>query len=338
MDDVKKIANQLVAPGKGILAADESTGTIKKRFDKIGIPDTVENHRSYREMLFTAPHIEEFISGVIMFEETLRQSDSTGKPFAQVLSERGIIPGIKVDQGKEEFPGSPKEYITKGLEGLADRLDEYKDLGAKFTKWRSLLVIDVAEKLPSDRAIEENADGLANYAKAVQEAGMVPIVEPEVYMEGTHTMHDSRMATMRVLKRVFEKLSEHSVDFAGMLLKPNWIHPGLSSGVEPQSSDVAENTIAILKETVHTDVPGVVFLSGGDTPEDSTKHLAEIAKYGKSPEGGVPWQISFSFGRALQNDALNTWQGKDENRKAAQKVFLDRARKVSAAREGILEN
>ena len=332
MSEISEIAKTLVLPGKGILAADESTGTIKKRFDKVGIEDSVENHRRYRELLFTTPGVEQYISGVIMFEETLRQSSSSGRPFPEILSEKGIIPGIKVDQGKGEFPGSPREYITKGLDGLSDRLVEYKDLGAKFTKWRNVYVIDKAERLPSDQAIEENSKVIAEYAKVVQGLGMVPIVEPEVLMDGDHTIDECRMATVRVLKNVFEHLSAVGVEFGGMLLKPNWIHPGLASGHKPESSEVASSTIAVLKEIIPSDVPGIVFLSGGDAPDDATAHLAAIDKMAVSPEGGVPWQLSFSFGRALQSEALNKWAGKDENVSAAQSVFLERAKKISVAR------
>ena len=332
MADLSEIAKALVAPGKGILAADESSGTIKKRFDKVGIEDSVENHRKYRELLFTTPGIEQYISGVIMFEETLRQSSSSGQPFSELLADKGIIPGIKVDEGKDPFPGSPKEYLTKGLDGLEVRLEEYKGLGARFTKWRNAYVIDKANGLPSEQAIEEGSKVLSKYAKVVQSVGMVPIVEPEVLMEGMHSIDDSRMATVRVLKSVFGHLSAEGVEFSGMLLKPNWIHPGLANNDKPENKEVAEATITILKEIVPSEVPGIVFLSGGDSPSDATDHLAAIDKMAVSPEGGVPWQLSFSFGRALQSEALNKWAGKDENVTAAQSLFLERAKKVSAAR------
>jgi fructose-bisphosphate aldolase class I len=332
MTDIEDLARDLVAPGKGILAADESTGTIKKRFEKIGIPDTIENHRLYRELLFTTPAIEKYISGVILFEETLKQSDDAGKPLPAVLSDNGIIPGIKVDTGKQEFQGSPREYITKGLDGLSEKLEKYKELRAKFAKWRNVYVIDSAQKLPSDAVINENAKVIAKYAKTVQDSGMVPIVEPEVLMEGTHTIDESRMATVRVLKRVFENLSQENVVFSAMLLKPNWIHPGLDGPVEPNSEEVASATIAVLKDIVPSEVPGIVFLSGGDSPDDSTEHLASINKLGNSPEGGVPWQLSFSFGRALQSDALAQWRGKPENVNMAQTAFIERAKRVSEAR------
>lgn len=332
MEELAQIAKQLVASGMGILAADESTGTIKKRFEKIGIEDTVENHRKYRELLFTAPEIEKYISGVILFEETLKQSSSYNKPFADVLAERGIIPGIKVDQGLVDAPGYPGEKVTNGIEGLHERLREYKALGAKFAKWRGVFVIGYG--LPSDNAIDGNTELLAQYAKICQSEGIVPIVEPEVLMEGVHSLNDCEIATTRVLKKVFEKLSAKEVDFKGMLLKPNWVHSGLDSGAEPTSEDVARATLRVLTATVPDDVPGIVFLSGGDSPDNSTKHLAALNSLAQSQEWGVHFQLSFSFGRALQGEALEIWKGKDENAKAAQEMFVKRARLVSEARLG----
>ncbi len=337
---MNEIVKQLVAPGKGLLAADESSKTIKKRFDKVGIPDTVENHRRYREMLFTTPGIEQYISGVILFDETLRQAQGKlfeGKFFTQLLSEKGIIPGIKVDQGLEDFGGHPGEKITKGLDGLADRLKEYKNLGARFTKWRAAFTI--AEKLPSDAAIEQNSELLARFARISQDEGFVPIVEPEVLMEGHHTMEASEIATTRVLKKVFEKLSSKQINFSGMLLKPNWVHSGLDSGVKLASKEIAEATLRVLKETVPHEVCGIVFLSGGDSPDDSTEHLNELNLVGRvQPDGELPWPLSFSFGRALQGEALEAWRGLDENVKMSQEIFLKRAKMVSLARCGKLNS
>lgn len=351
-NNLQEVAKALVAEGKGILAADESTATIKKRFDGVGIEDTIENHAKYRELLFITPGLSEFISGVIMFEETLAQKASTGQTFPELLKEKGILSGIKVDQGLEPMMGHAEEKVTKGLEGLPERLAAYKAQGASFTKWRA--VFTVGERLPSDAAIEENSNRLAEFAKASQGAGLVPIVEPEVLMEGSHSIRDSEIATNRVLKKVFEALSAHGVDFHGMLLKCNWVHHGLGTGEtisqdanrlgegggkvdrtgEP-SLEIAEATLRVLKSIVPHEVPGVVFLSGGDSPEDATEHLSAINEVGgQQPDGSLPWELSFSFGRALQTEALETWKGKDENTKNAQDIFYLRARKVAQAREG----
>ncbi len=338
MEELAQVALDLVAPGKGILAADESSGTIKKRFDKVGIEDTVENHRKYRELLFTTPEIEKYISGVIMFEETLRQltsppaSETKGYLFPEYLAKRGIIPGIKVDQGLEDFPDHPSEKITKGLDGLSGRLREYKQLGARFTKWRA--VFTISQNLPSDALVEENATTLAEYASVAQTEGFVPIVEPEVLMEGSHSLNDSEIATTRVLKKVFEKLSAKNVNFSGLLLKPNWVHSGLD-GPKPTSEEVAEATLRVLKAIVPHEVPGIVFLSGGDSPIDSTEHLNALNLTGQMQQDGtLPWQLSFSFGRALQEPVLAAWLGKDENVKAAQDEFIKRAKLNSLARTG----
>lgn len=339
MSALSDVAKALVAPGKGILAADESTGTIKKRFEKFGIEDSTENHRRYRELLFTAIGIEKYISGVILFDETIRQttdppvSEAQGYTFPEYLAKMNIIPGIKVDEGLEDYPDHPGEKITKGLDGLAERLKEYKGLGAKFAKWRAALI--VGDKLPSDDCINESAKRLASYAKICQEEGIVPIVEPEVLMDGKHTLNESEIATTRVLKKVFEELSKSGVNFSEMLLKPNWVHPGLESGTKPTNIEVAEGTLRVLKAVVPHEVPGVVFLSGGDSPDDATEHLESLNEVGSTqPDGALPWELSFSFGRALQADALEAWGGKEENVKYAQEKFLDRAKKVSMARQG----
>ncbi len=333
MEDLAQIANKLVVPGKGILAADESSGTIKKRFDKVGIPDTEENHRKYRQLLFTTQGIEEFISGVILYEETLKQKSDGDKPLPQILSDKGIIPGIKVDQGLEDYPNHPGEKITKGLEGLAERLRDYKNYGAKFTKWRAAL--SISDSLPTDDCIFQAASRLCDFAKVSQDEGLVPIVEPEVLMEGGHTLAESEIATVRTLKKVFEVLSARGVEFSAMLLKPNWIHHGLDSGNEPDSMEVAKATVRVLKAVVPDEVPGIVFLSGGDSPKDSTYHLNAINEVAQQqPDGKLPWELSFSFGRALQGPVLETWEGKDENKEAAQKAFYKRAKLNSLARYG----
>lgn len=322
-----KTAQSLVAPGKGILAADESFPTIEKRFAKINLPSTEENRRAYREVLITAPAIEDYISGVILFDETIRQKTKDGIPFPDVLSAKGVIPGIKVDQGTEELSEFPGEKVTKGLAGLAERLKEYKDLGALFTKWRA--VYTIGPKMPSGGIIERNAEALAQYALISQQAGLVPIVEPEVLMDGAHSIQKCEEVTTRVLTAVFKKLQEKGVDLSGMLLKPNMVLPGKDSGEKATPLEVAEATIRTLRNTVPTAVPGIVFLSGGQTPKQATGYLNEMNKV-----EGLPWQLSFSFGRALQDPVLKTWNGRPENVVDAQKAFLKRARLNSLARRG----
>lgn len=329
MDQValKETAQALVVPGKGILAADESEGTIKKRFDTIGVESTEENRRFYRELLFTTPGVEEFISGVIMFDETVRQKASDGKPFPQVLSEKGIISGIKVDKGTKGMAGFPGEKISEGLDGLRERFEEYKGLGAKFSKWRA--VYTIGEGTPTQTCIDSNAEGLARFAALSQEAGLAPIVEPEVLMDGAHDIKKSEEVTYQTLKSVFAALAKHKVYFGGMLLKPNWVHPGKESGQEANDNEIAEVTIKVLKEVVPPEVPGIVFLSGGDSPGESTRHLDAMNEM-----DGAVWQLSFSFGRALQEPVLKTWMGKSENNEASQKVFYERAKLNSLARYG----
>lgn len=327
---LENIANKLVTPKKGILAADESTDTIKKRFDKINVESTPETHRIYRQMLFTTQSIEEFISGVIMFDETIRQVADDGKPFPQLLSERGIIPGIKVDQGKIDMPNFPGEKVTEGVDGLRDRLKEYFQMGAKFTKWRA--VFSIGQNLPTDTCIEVNSDLLARFASYSQEAGLVPIVEPEVLTDGAHTIKKSEEATYRVLKKVFERLSAHRVHFPGMLLKPNWIQNGKDAQEKATSHEIAEATLRVMREVVPAQVPGLAFLSGGATPEDSTCYIDLMNEIDQ-----VPWQISFSFGRALQGPVLEVWRGDNNNIEKAQKEFYKRARLNSLARTGEYE-
>jgi fructose-bisphosphate aldolase class I len=337
---LSQTARKLVSPGKGILAADESTGTIKKRFDKINVESTPETHRIYRQLLFTTDGIEQYISGVIMFDETIRQKADPpshkasegqgGKPFPQLLSERGIVPGIKVDKGKVDIPNFPGEKVTEGIDGLRDRLKEYFDMGAKFTKWRA--IFSISENLPTDTCIETNSDLLARFATYSQEVGLVPIVEPEVLTEGSHGIKKCEQATYRVLKKVFEKLSLFKVHFPGMLLKPNWVMHGKDTQVKAETKEIAEGTLRVMREVVPPEVPGLVFLSGGATPEASTSYIDLMNEIDQ-----VPWQISFSFGRALQGPVLEAWRGDNANIEKAQKEFYKRARLNSLARTGEYE-
>jgi len=324
---LEEIAKILVAPKKGILAADESDSTIKKRFDKINVESNPETHRIYRQMLFTAEGIENYISGVILFDETIRQKTDDGKPFLQLLSERGIVPGIKVDLGKVEMPNFPGEMVTEGIDGLRDRLKEYVEIGAKFTKWRA--VFTIAENLPTETLIETNSDLLARYAAHAQEADLVPIVEPEVLTDGDHSIKKCEEVTYRVLKKVFEKLSAHKIHFPGMLLKPNWVMQGKEAQEKADAKEIAEVTLKVMREVVPPEVPGLVFLSGGATPEESTSYIDLMNEIDQ-----VPWQISFSFGRALQGPVLEAWHGDPANYEKAQKEFYERARLNSLARSG----
>jgi len=326
---LEKTAKELVAEGKGILAADESKGTIKKRFDTIGVESTPENHRVYRQLLFKTEGIEEFISGVILFDETIRQTTDEGVPFAEYLTAKGIIPGIKVDKGTVDMVNFPGEKLTEGLDGLRQRLSEYKDLKAKFTKWRA--VIGIGEGIPTSTCINANAELMALFAAYSQEADLVPIVEPEVLMDGNFDIKKGEEVTYQTLKSVFSKLSEYRIYFPGMLLKTNWVRNGRASGQEVSETEVAEATLRVLKEVVPPEVPGIVFLSGGDTPQESTANLNMMNKI------GGPWQLSFSFGRALQEPVLKTWAGKEENIKEAQRKFYQRAKLNSLARKGEYE-
>lgn len=312
------IAQQLIAPGKGILAADESLPTIEKRFKSISLTSTPETRWAYRELLFTTPGIEQYISGIIQFDETLRDG---------ILKNPQVISGIKVDQGTEDYKGNPDEKITKGIEGLAERLKEYQALGAKFTKWRA--VFKITPTTPTSENIEDNAQLLAEYAKISQANGLVPIVEPEVLMDGDHTIDRDSEITRAILKIVFLKLSAAGVNLAALLLKPNMILPGTDCPTKATTAEVAQKTVEVLKEVVPAGVPGVVFLSGGQSEDEATANLREMNKL-----GGVPFQLSFSYGRALQNSALKIWNGRAENVAAAQAAFLARAKMNSEARYG----
>jgi len=319
-------AEALVAPGKGILAADESAPTIEKRFMALGIESTEEKRRGYRQMLFTTPGIEEFISGVILFDETIRQKADDGTAFPEVLSRQGIIPGIKVDKGAKPLAGAPGEKVTEGLDGLRERLAEYKGLGARFAKWRA--VITIGGGMPSAYCIDANAHALARYAALCQEAGLVPIVEPEVLMDGDHTIERCFDVTEVVLQSVFRALRDQRVTLEHLLLKPNMVLPGKGCPRQASVADVAEATVRCLLRAVPAAVPGVVFLSGGQAEEDATAHLNAM----NTLTGPRPWQLSFSYARALQGPAMKAWGGEARNIAAGQKAFYHRARCNGAAR------
>ena len=324
--DLMTVARGLVSPGKGILAADESTNTITKRLASVGVESTEESRRSYRDMLLGAPGIESFLSGVILYDETIRQTDKHGMPFVERLRSKGIHAGIKVDQGTEPLEGSPQETITAGLDGLRRRLEEYRELGASFAKWRA--VIRIGDGYPTDRAIAANAQSLARYARLCQECGLVPIVEPEVLMDGPHTIQTCFTVTERTLHTVFHALWKHGVTFEEMLLKPNMVLPGKECPRQAGPEEVAFDTLQCLRRTVPAAVPGIVFLSGGQTAADATRHLSEM---NRAP---APWQLSFSYGRALQDEALRAWSGRPAAVDEARRVFQRRGELTAAARRG----
>ena len=317
------IIQKLLDSGKGILAADESTGTITKRFAALGLASTPELNQKYREMLFTTPEIEKYLGGVILFDESVRQG------LQKMLEDRGIVPGIKVDGGLEPFNGT-EEQATKGLDGLSNRLKEYSSLGLKFTKWRA--AIKISDIFPTDAFLEENLGRMVEFAKISQAEGFVPIVEPEVLLDGNHTTTRCEEVETKVLKLLFEKLKSSGADITKLLLKTSMVLPGIESGVKAEPLEVANVTLRTLKNTVQREVPGIVFLSGGQTPDEATNNLNEIVKR----KADSPWLISFSYSRALQEEALIEWSGEDENITLAQKVFLNRLEKVSKARNGQL--
>ena len=330
--DVRQLANTakaLVAPGKGILAADESGGTIKRRFDSINAESTEENRRNYREMLFRTNGAAEYISGVILYDETIRQDGADGTPLVKVLADQGVIPGIKVDKGTKPLPGAPDELVTEGLDGLADRLKEYFEIGARFTKWRG--VITIGPDIPSAYCLDVNAHALARYATLSQEAGLVPIVEPEVLMDGDHDIDTCLEVTEATLREVFYQLGRQGVVLEGMLLKPNMVISGASAADWAGPQEVAEKTIACFKRTVPAAVPGIVFLSGGQSDAEATVNLDAI---NRRAAAGAPWELSFSYGRGLQAAPLKAWSGKAENVARAQLAYYQRARFTSAARQG----
>jgi fructose-bisphosphate aldolase, class I len=321
-------ARALVAPGKGILAADESHPSIGRRFEPLGIPNTEETRRRYRQMLITTPGVAEYVSGVILFDETIRQKTDDGTPLVEVLARQGIIPGIKVDRGAKPLAGAPEEQVTEGLDGLRERLAEYTALGARFAKWRA--VIAIGPGLPTDRAIQANAHALARYAALCQEAGVVPIVEPEVLMDGDHTIERCFEVTESTLHAVFRALHAQEVALEGMLLKPNMVLPGKECARQVGIRDVATATVACLRRTVPAAVSGVVFLSGGQSEEQATAHLNAMNLPGTSQ----PWALSFSYGRALQAAALRAWRGEPTRVAAGQQAFYHRARMNGAAQRG----
>jgi fructose-bisphosphate aldolase, class I len=326
--ELETTARRLVAPGKGILAADESHGTIEKRFKSINVPSTEESRLAYREMLFTTEGAEQHISGVILFDETARQKRPDGMRLVDILDSKGIIPGIKVDKGAKDLAGAPGEKVTEGLDHLRARLEEYHAMGCRFTKWRA--VITIGDGKPSDYCIDVNAHALARYAALCVEQGLVPIVEPEVLMDGSHTLDDCYRATERTLERVFAALYDQRVPCEQILLKPNMVISGSECPEQASAEEIAAATLRCFRITVPAAVPGIVFLSGGQTDAQATVNLDAINRAG----GEKPWQISFSYGRALQAAALKAWSGKVENLKAAQQAYLWRARLNGAARQG----
>ena len=325
--DLASIAQAMVAPGKGILAADESSPTIKKRFDAIGTESTEENRRTYREMLFTTPAMADYISGVILFDETIRQSRADGTPFAKFLGDLGVVPGIKVDKGAKPLAGFPGETVTEGLDGLRERLEEYYSLGARFSKWRA--VITIGDAIPSGFCLRANAHALARYAALCQEAKIVPIVEPEVLMDGGHTLERCEVVTAAALDALFEQLEAHRVDLTGIVLKPNMVISGTECADRAGVQEVAEATVRCLKAHVPEAVPGIAFLSGGQSAEEATAHLGAM-----NALGNHPWQLTFSYGRALQAPALNAWKGDPANFEAGQKALFKRAKLNGLARQG----
>ncbi|MBW3592374.1 MAG: fructose-bisphosphate aldolase class I [Actinobacteria bacterium] len=325
--ELASTARALVAEGKGILAADESTATIKKRFDSIEVESTEETRREYRRLLFTTGGVEDFISGVILFDETIRQATDDGTPFPQLLESRGIIPGIKVDTGAKPLALAEGETITEGLDGLRERLAEYRELGARFAKWRA--TYSIGEGLPSEYAVWVNAHALARYAALCQEAGLVPIVEPEVLQEGTHTLEESSRATGRVLQAVYTELHDQRVDLRGTLLKPNMVLSGYDAADRAGIEEVAEATLECFYRHVPAAVPGIVFLSGGQSDEEATAHLNAMNRLGPHP-----WELSFSYGRALQAPTLKAWRGDAANVEAGHRAFDQRARMNGLARSG----
>ncbi len=324
-NELNAVARELVAKGKGILAADESTGTIVKRFDTIDVTSSEENRRAYRDLLFTTRDVENHISGVILYDETLRQSSADGTPFPKLLASRGIYPGIKVDAGAKALAGADGEKVTEGLDGLRERIAEYRELGARFAKWRA--VITIGNGIPSDTCLDVNAHALARYAALCVEGGLVPIVEPEVLMDGSHTIERCFDVTSRTLHKVFAALYDQRVPLEQILLKPNMVISGSDCEVQASKEQVAEMTVRCFRRHVPAAVPGIVFLSGGQSDVDATAHLNEINRLGNLGNrlGNHPWNISFSYGRALQAPSLKAWRGESENVPAAQNAFRHRS-------------
>jgi fructose-bisphosphate aldolase class I len=328
MSALHETAKALVAEGKGILAADESSGTIAKRFDTVGIESTEESRRAYRDLLFTTPGAEAFISGVILFDETIRQQSADGTPFPELLASRGIIPGIKVDRGAKPLALAEGETVTEGLDGLRGRFEEYRSLGARFAKWRA--TYSIGDGRPSEYCVWANAHALARYAALAQEAGLVPIVEPEVLMDGTHSIAESARATGRAQQALYTELHDQRVDLRGTILKPNMVLSGYEAAGRAGTDEVAERTLEVLYRHVPAAVPGICFLSGGQSDVDATANLNAMT--GRGPH---PWELSFSYGRALQADAQHAWVGREENVVAAQRAYCHRAEMNGAARRGV---
>ena len=331
ISELQKTINDLIAPGKGVLAADESSGTIAKRFSSINVESTEETRRAYRSLLLTSPEIKKYLVGVILFEETLVQTDNEGNLFPKLLEEQGIVPGVKVDKGTIPLLGASGDLITQGLDGLAERLSIYKKQGARFTKWRE--VYEIGENNPTHLGIQANAETLARYAAICQDNGFIPIVEPEILMDGTHSIEQCEKITERVLHAVFHALHQHGVMLEYMLLKPNMVLPGKESGQPVIAKEVAERTLRVLRRAVPAAVPSINFLSGGQSSDDATKNLYAM----NTDTGAKPWVLSFSFARALQQPALSIWKGEDRNKIAAQEAFTERLSANSAARDGKIE-
>ena len=330
IDQLPEIAQAMVAKGKGIIAIDESNATIKKRFDAVGVECTEENRRAYREMLLTTPNLGEHISGAILYDETLRQKTKDGVPFTKVMMDNGILPGIKVDKGTTALAGFPGELVTDGLDGLRERLKEYAALGAKFAKWRAVITIDMEEGMPSETCIQANAHALARYAALCQEAGIVPMVEPEVLMDGNHDIEDCYVVTERVLRALFNALYEHNVMLEGTILKASMVIAGKDCAEQADVEEVADFTVQCLKSTVPAALPGIVFLSGGQSDEQATAHLNEMNK-----AENLPWPLSFSYGRAMQSAALKIWAADIAGNIAeAQKTVYARAKDNGLAAMG----
>ena len=327
MSEIENIAKQIVAKGKGILAADESTGTMTKRLSSVNVESTSENRLKFRETLFSAEGMKNYIGGVILYDETIKQKTSSGKSIPDLIKSLGSIPGIKVDTGAKKLAGSPDEKVTEGLDGLRERLAEYYKLGARFTKWRA--VYNISEKYPSELAIKSNAHALARYAALVQESKMVPIVEPEVLMDGVHSLDTCFQVTAKVLDVVFSELNDQKVVLNGIILKPNMVISGTDADNRADVATVASATVDCLTSHVPNEVPGIAFLSGGQTSEEATAHLSAMNELGPHP-----WQLSFSYGRALQASPLRVWGGNEKNLEVAQTEFLKRSRLNSLARTG----
>ena len=333
INKLSAIAKRLVSNNKGVLAADESSPTIKKRFDSIGIESTENNRRDYRELLFSTNGIEDYISGIILYEETLFQKSQNGNLLIDLLKNKKIIPVIKVDKSTKDMTGFKDEKITEGLDGLYERIANYQSQGAEFTKWRA--VITIGNLIPTNECIELNAIYLARYALISQEVGLVPIVEPEILMDGDHSINSCYEATNKTLSEVFNQLDKHKVNLSGILLKPNMVLSGKESSDRANKNQVAEMTLKCFKDTIPKNVPGIIFLSGGQSDLESIDNLDAINKLAKQT-GNIPWELSFSYGRGLQSSTLNKWNGNSDNVQIAQKEFIDRCNMVSDARNGQL--